>query len=494
MDSPEKGSKASALNSLMFARSFEQEDHLIENPIVKPHVIRGRRRVSFRKSNLRWLGLFFQCFLLSGQKYCFDNPQALQSSLTSPEFLNLSSAQYNLLYSFYSSTNIILPLVGGFLIDKLSIRLSLFVFSSILIVGQSVFLVGGSTMNYTCMLIGRLIFGLGGECMAVTQTSSIARWFKNKELALALSLALGCNKMGSLLNSSLTPYLFSISQNYSTPLGVGLIVCIFSWFSGLALNYMDKESDKREGKIVEVDEDEEEKVYHTVNFKDFFEFKLIYWLIVAVLALSYGSLLTFTGNANDLYSKSFRLDIQTAGMYVTVIYLTSGILLPFVGWFIDSFGKRTWVMMYSLICFMIVHSCLISFDQNTPKSFLIVPVIFCGMFYACFSGFIWNSIAIVVREDQLGMAYGGAYALININLVLTPLIYGVIHDDTSNFKFGYYWAEMFLIGQIIICFVVGVIIIIIDWKGDKKLVKRIEKREIYHSLQRQASTSFMSFG
>ena len=468
----------------------EQEDQLIENPIIR---VRHSRQQSFRKTKFRWLGLFFQCFLLSGQKYCFDNPQALQSSLTSPAFLNLSSAQYNLFYSFYSSSNVIIPLFGGLLIDKLSIRIALFLFSSTIIIGQTIFMIGGAQLNYTLMLIGRLIFGLGGECMAVTQTSSIARWFKNKDLALALSLALGCNRMGSLANSSLTPYLFSTSQNYLLPLGVGLGFCVFSWICGMALNYMDRVSDAREGKIFASNEEINEGGV-CIKFKDVFEFKPIYWLIVSVLALSYGSLLTFTGNANDLLSRVFYMTNQMAGNYITLIYLISAICLPFVGCFIDSKGKRTLVMFFSLIFFLLTHIFLVSYDQNASKTRLIVPMVCCGIFYACFGGFIWNSIALVVRDDQLGIAYGVAYAFININLVVSPLIYGFIHDSTREIEFGYFWAETFIIVQICFCLILGMMVFWMDWREDKKLWRKIERREIFESMQKNATKSYMSFG
>lgn len=480
----------------MYMRSFEQEDHLIENPLLKPHPQhRSKRKVSFRRSKMRYLGLFFQCFILVGQKYCFDNPQALQSALTSPEFLGLSSAQYNLLYSSYSFPNMVVPFVGGLIIDKLSIRVALFLFSTTVIVGQIVVLIGGSLMNFTCMIVGRFLFGLGGECLAVTQTSSIAKWFKSRELALALALALGCNRMGSLLNSCLTPYLFSSTQSLVWPLAIGLIVTLYSWLCGLALNYMDKESDKREGQIVEVDEeDEDEKVDYKINCKVFSEFKGIYWLIILALAFCYGSFLTFTGNANDLYSKIFSITNQTAGFYITLIYLSSGLFLPFVGCFIDAFGKRPLILCFSIICFFTVHILLISFNGDIEKSMLIIPVILCGVFYACFGGFIWNAIALVVREDQLGMAYGGGYAFMNIVLVVNPLFYGMIHDSTLDVDHGYFWAELFLALQNVFCFCVSIIILIMDLRGDNKLMKRVEKKDAYRSLQKKASQSFMSFG
>jgi hypothetical protein len=79
---------------------------LLEAPLIH------RRGISYRKSRARWLGLFLQCSLNIGQRFCFDNPQALQFYLTS-EPIALSSTQYNFLYSIYSFPNIILPIFAG---------------------------------------------------------------------------------------------------------------------------------------------------------------------------------------------------------------------------------------------------------------------------------------------------------------------------------------------------------------------------------------------
>jgi hypothetical protein len=41
-------------------------------------------------------------------------------------------------------------------------------FTTILTVGQFVFMIGGIKNIYSVMLAGRVIFGLGGECMSVS--------------------------------------------------------------------------------------------------------------------------------------------------------------------------------------------------------------------------------------------------------------------------------------------------------------------------------------
>ncbi len=47
-------------------------------------------------------------------------------------------------------------------------RIGLLLFTSILTVGQFVFALGGIKNKYGVMLAGRVIFGLGGECMSVS--------------------------------------------------------------------------------------------------------------------------------------------------------------------------------------------------------------------------------------------------------------------------------------------------------------------------------------
>jgi len=80
----------------------------------------------------------------------------------------------------YSFPNIILPFLGGFLLDKIGVRYGIFMFTLVLIIGQFgktfflylfiylVFMMGGFYENYDLMIIGRIIFGIGGECLVVS--------------------------------------------------------------------------------------------------------------------------------------------------------------------------------------------------------------------------------------------------------------------------------------------------------------------------------------
>ena len=79
--------------------------------------------------------------------------------------MNLNDFEYQLLYSFYSFPNIILPLFGGYFIDRLGKRHGVITFAIIVAVGQFFFAVSthavGSSEGFGkfLLILSRLIFG-----------------------------------------------------------------------------------------------------------------------------------------------------------------------------------------------------------------------------------------------------------------------------------------------------------------------------------------------
>jgi dipeptide/tripeptide permease len=88
--------------------------------------------------------------LLFGDAYAFDNPQPLQTNIE--QDLDISHTSFNFLYSCYSFPNMILPLFGGFLIDFLGVRVAIFLFSTLLIIGQLIVTYGGFAKVFLAIL------------------------------------------------------------------------------------------------------------------------------------------------------------------------------------------------------------------------------------------------------------------------------------------------------------------------------------------------------
>ena len=102
----------------------------------------------------------------------------------------------------------VLPIMGGVFLDKIGIRQGLVLFTFILTVGQLVFTVGGYQANYDTMIAGRIIFGMGGECMNVAQSAIVSVWFKGKELAFAMGINMSISRLGSVLNAAVVPSIY----------------------------------------------------------------------------------------------------------------------------------------------------------------------------------------------------------------------------------------------------------------------------------------------
>lgn len=203
------------------------------------------------------------CTGLLGSYYCYDNPSATITAMESAFGGNATastdddgggggggdtfSVNFNLLYSVYSWPNVVLPFLGGYLSDRLGVRLMLLVFLLFITLGQCVFALGSSLTGdaaWQVMWVGRTIFGFGGESLSVAQSALIASWFAGKELAFALGLNLALARLGSVIND-LVSVAVANNDSVAAAFWVGAMVCGVSLAAGLATYLLDERSEDR---------------------------------------------------------------------------------------------------------------------------------------------------------------------------------------------------------------------------------------------------------
>lgn len=92
------------------------------------------------------------------------------------------------MYSAYAFPNIVLPLFGGYIIDRFGVRVTLISTYCICLIGNIIFAIGGSYLSYTTILVGRSIFGVGNETCSMAVTVLITKWFIGGRLNLAYAL------------------------------------------------------------------------------------------------------------------------------------------------------------------------------------------------------------------------------------------------------------------------------------------------------------------
>lgn len=193
-----------------------------------------------RNPSVRWVILALACWLMASNFYAYDLPASLNKPMQ--EWLGLSDGDFayavNAFYSVYSFPNCVLPFFGGYLIDRFGVRKLMVILSLIQFVGQIVFSIGNDNKSVGIMLFGRFLFGVGGESLSVAQNSVTARYFRGKELALALGLNLAIARLGSVANDIVSPVL---AVRFSVPVAVwvGTVTCGIAFICSIILGWLD---------------------------------------------------------------------------------------------------------------------------------------------------------------------------------------------------------------------------------------------------------------
>ena len=364
--------------------------------------------------------------------------------------------EINLMYSVYSFPNMFLPLLGGILIDKLNPVWVLIGFSLTVCLGQTLFALGVSSKYFALMLVGRILFGIGGESISVAQASITTSWFKNKELAFALGLNLCIARLGSVTNTIMSP---RIAAFLSAPMAVwtGAFTCYFSLVCALILAHI---MSKKESKLSKKDSQENINTPSSMDssrepllssssvmqdiqtaqshppsntVSDFTLLPTSFWILCLICILLYGTVVPFNNIAQDfLTSKWYPDDIQMAGLVMSIPDSMSAILVPFCGIFVDFYGGRASSLIICSLLIMGVHLTL-GLTQITP----ILPLIFLGMSYSIYGVAIWPSIATITEHEEaklailhgqdrvpklVGTAFGISTSVLNAALTIFPLI------------------------------------------------------------------------
>merc|ERR1712166_301295 len=144
MDEPsEKELKANICASEEATTLPAQSEDNDEYPSVDP------KGVPTRETRLRWVILFLGSFFLFGSCVCYDIPSALSIFFEDPNGpYHYKKSQIGLLYSVYSLPNTILPLLGGIAMDKIGVKTGLMTASSLVVIGQLIFTIGGNKYSY----------------------------------------------------------------------------------------------------------------------------------------------------------------------------------------------------------------------------------------------------------------------------------------------------------------------------------------------------------
>mmetsp|Transcript_56244 Transcript_56244/g.137950 ORF Transcript_56244/g.137950 Transcript_56244/m.137950 type:complete len:743 (+) Transcript_56244:81-2309(+) len=429
--------------SLMGAASNEPGANLRAMEVDKPREPEEPRVSCWHPTRFPYKAtvLFLQCMLTFGSFYCYDIPGALKGRFFK-RFPGLTQFDYNLMYSLYSWPNTVQVFFGGYIIDKyVGVRWGCLICALLGLGGQLLVTIGVQTESLPTVLVGRFIFGMGGETLCVAQSAYVAKWFKGSELATAFGICLSFSRLGSAVNFDLSPAVASMDGPYGGFVAAewwGVGMTIVSLVCCMTLNAMDVHADKlkereklaereRFDSVMSDDEEPEEEV----SLSDIWTFGADVWILFLICISFYASVFVFLQNGVQFIKQRYDMTEQNAAFLMSLPYSISALACPVFGYLVDQTGRAlVWVFLStSLLGFL--H---FSFAFN-PAFQAWMGVSMMGISYSVCAAALWPCIAIVVELNKLGTAYGLMTAFQNLGLAVFPLLIAdLLPEDDANFS------------------------------------------------------------
>ncbi|CAB1347774.1 unnamed protein product [Coregonus sp. 'balchen'] len=398
--------------------------------------------------------LLFMCFLGFGSYFCYDNPAALQTQVI--QDMKLNTSMFMQLYAWYSWPNVVLCFLGGFLLDRVfGIRLGTIIFALFVCVGQVIVAVGALLDLFWLMEVGRFVFGIGGESLAVAQNTYAVNWFKGKELNLVFGLQLSMARLGSTVNMNIMGWVYNrvadlVGSTGHTTLGVSLMIagatCIFSLVCALVLGYLDKRAER----ILNKEQGGTGEVIKLTDVKDF-PFPL--WLIFIICVGYYVAIFPFIGLGQVFFIEKFNFSPPEARAINSIVYIISAPASPVLGFMVDRIGKNVIWVLCAVVTTLIAHM-MLAFTFWNPW----IAMSLLGVSYSLLACALWPMVAFVVPEHQLGTAYGFMQSIQNLGLALTSMAAGSILDNK-----GYLFLEVFFSACVCLALIAVVMLYFVNY-------------------------------
>jgi MFS family permease len=414
------------------------------------------------------------CFLGFGSYFCYDNPGALQDKFLTD--MDITTVQFAQLYSWYSWPNVVCCFLGGFLLDRVfGIRLGTVIFCIFLVIGQAVFAMGGLFDQFWLMIVGRFIFGLGGESLAVAQNTYAVSWFKGKELNMVFGLQLSFARVGSTVNFNLMEPLYKWMAEYYhgyTCTGIVLMIavstCVMSLFCAIILAWFDFRAEKILNKPAL-------GTGEVIRFRDIKDFPLTFWLVCAICACYYVAIFPFIGLGKVFFERKFDYLPDSANRVNSILYIISAFASPLFGFIVDRAGRNIFWVFLSILVTIGAHA-LLAFTFLNPY----VAMVIMGLAYSMLASALWPMVSLVIPEYQLGTAYGIMQSVQNFGLAVIIWVAGYIVDDG-----GYLLLEVFFLAWLCLALVMILVLWLYDYAKNGTLSMSPGRRSLIEHLNNQ---------
>lgn len=390
---------------------------------------------------MRWLVLFLTSFVMFFNYYFYDALSPLKDLMLLN--LNFDSTDYGLFVSAYSFPNtfLLMAVLGGIILDKIGIRITGTMFVTLMAIGAAItaygaseyFLSGGVgyqmldsfwpkySPSLKMMYLGFFVFGLGAETSIVVLSKIIVKWFKGKELALALGLNVALGRLGSALALQLSPVLADSGGPWTNAIWFGVILLWSGVLIYLFYNLLDIKLDRQ----VKIDVEDPEDEFKWADLK-FLVTNKTFIFITLLCVTFYSAVFPFIKYAPDMLMNKFEFNRQISGNISAILMYGTILLTPLFGWIADNKGKSA-TLMYLGSALLIISHLMFAKTMITPY----IPIFLLGVAFSLVPAAMWPAVTKIVGENKIGTAYGFMFSVQNLGLWALPQLIGYVLERSN---------------------------------------------------------------
>ena len=342
--------------------------------------------------------------------------------------------------------------------------------------------------------IGFMIFGCGVEMAGITVSRGIVKWFKGREMAMAMGSEMALARLGVATCMIFSPLVanFGGEVSVSRSVAFGVVLLLIALMMFVVYFFMDKKLDAQTGEGEE--KDEPFKISDLGKILSSWAF----WLVALLCVLYYSAIFPFQKYAvnmlqcnltlnpegvgefwqSDLatyiqyvimlivaigsfafsFSKENRIKVPalTVAVISLVVYCVMGYMrqsaaaifavfpllavgiTPILGNYVDHKGKAASMLIFGslllIICHLTFAFILPMFKGNDVGGVIVayITILVLGASFSLVPASLWPSVPKLVDAKIIGSAYALIFWIQNIGLWLFPLLIGKVLDATNT--------------------------------------------------------------
>ena len=312
--------------------------------------------------------------------------------------------------------------------------------------------------------IGFMIFGCGAEMAGITVSRGIVKWFKGKEMALAMGIEMAIARVGVAVVVIASPAIASIHPiDVSRPVAYELLLLIIGLICFIVYGFMDK---KLDAQGVEEEKDDPFKVS---DIGKILSLKM-FWIVALLCVLYYSAIFPFQKYAINMLQCNLNFTAEQAGMVFFVFPLGAAAVTPFLGNFLDRKGKGASMLILGALLMVVCHL-VFAFVVPATQSVIITyaAIILLGISFSLVPAALWPSVPKLIDDKLLGSAYALIFWIQNIGLYAFPMIIGSVLRSsnpgvTDPLKYNYTVPMLVFASLGVIALVLGFLLKALDKK------------------------------